>query len=77
MLFLKEVETNMPDGKATIQVSAPVDAAGNQMVATDTAGEFVIDVTPPSGFNLVSPETEIWKRTADLTFAWTHSKDEI
>lgn len=71
------VETNMPDGKATIQVSGAVDAAGNQMVATDDAGEFVIDVTPPSEFNLVSPETEIWTRTADVTFAWTPSTDEV
>lgn len=71
------VETNMPDGKATIQVSGAVDAAGNQMVAIDTAGEFVIDVTPPSEFNLVSPENEIWTRTADVTFAWTPSTDEV
>ncbi|MBM3239322.1 hypothetical protein FJZ31_23765 [Candidatus Poribacteria bacterium] len=71
------VETNMPDGKATIQVSGAVDAAGNQMVANDAAGEFVIDVTPPSEFNLVSPESESWTRTADLTFSWTPSKDEV
>jgi len=70
-----DVTSYMSDGFATIQVKGAKDMADNQMVDNPSAGKFLIDVTPPSTFDLLSPADSIWIKDKQPTLSWQSSSD--
>ena len=71
-----EVTADMNNGIAVITVEGAVDKAGNQMPVNSAAGEFTIDVSPPTAFELVSPTDDSWLKGDDVVFTWEASSDE-
>ncbi len=69
------LDISMNDGTATIQVKDAVDLAGNVMSENNNAGQFVIDVTPPSTFDLVSPLDSSWTYEGTPKLSWQQTND--
>lgn len=69
------ITSDMNDGPATIQVQAGTDLAGNVMTANGNAGSFLIDVTPPTAFNLIAPQDSEWVAQSRPTLKWNTSSD--
>ena len=67
------VAADMADGDAVIKVSGAKDKAGNEIEPHEET--FVIDTTPPTDFELQSPEHDSWAKSDGLTFTWAASSD--
>lgn len=69
------ISSEMADGVATILVKGAKDLAGNQMKENKDAKRFLIDVTPPVAFDLLSPEDSTWLNVTLPIFKWNPSSD--
>lgn len=71
----------LQNGVGTLKVTLPttgyfyLSAESNIVGTAFTSFEVISDTIPPSNFNLVSPQHNIWLNTKDVVFSWQPSQD--
>ncbi len=70
-----DLDSTLGDGRAIISVSAAQDQAGNVLLPVENAGSFLIDVTPPLPFALVSPKDSLWTTDQRPSLEWAPAID--
>ncbi len=70
-----QVDSTHGDGTAIISVSGAQDLAGNVMNLMENVGSFLVDVTPPEPFSLISPPDSLWTTNRQPLLQWAPASD--